>query len=77
MGELFDNIVPVHILNISLLNSGAALSLSSLIKMIISQVSFTRGLEVYVGSVGHGVQCGHGELGTIVHLHISRCTGTE
>ena len=27
-------------------------------------------LEVYVGSVGHGVSVGHGELGMIVYLHI-------
>ena len=38
---------------------------------------FTKtGVEVYVGSVGHGVLVGRGELGMIVYLHIVRRTGT-
>ena len=33
-------------------------------------------IEVFVGSMGLGVQWDAGELGMIVYLHISRCTNT-
>ena len=38
--------------------------------------NYSRYVEVYLGSVEHGVSVGHGELGMIVYLHITRCTGT-
>ena len=34
-----------------------------------------KGIEVYVGSAGHGVQWNMVELGMIVYSYIARCTG--